>query len=60
MDRGRGLSVGGVIYIILGVLVANSHGYFVSLITLGQLLSALLAILLWPLLFFGIDVHLGL
>lgn len=53
------VSIGGVIYLIIGALVANSHGYLVDLSTIGQLLSALLAILLWPLLFLGVNLHLA-
>ncbi len=55
----RGVSIGGVLYIIIGVLVANNYGYLADLSALGQLLSALLAIILWPLLFIGLNLHLG-
>jgi hypothetical protein len=47
----------GVIYLAIGLVVAASKDYFDSLETVKQLLSALLAILLWPLLFLGIDLH---
>jgi hypothetical protein len=53
-----GISLGGVVYIILGVLVANSHGYLATIGTLSGLLSAVIAVLLWPLLLFGADLHL--
>lgn len=53
------MSIGGVIYLVLGVLVAVSQNYFDHLSTLGRLLSAVLAVMLWPLLLFGIDIRIG-
>jgi hypothetical protein len=47
----------GVVYVVVGVVVAASKDYFDNLETVKQVLSALLAILLWPLLFLGIDLH---
>ena len=51
-------SLGGLVYIVLGILVANAHGYFAAIGSLSGLISALVAILLWPLLLFGADLHL--
>jgi hypothetical protein len=51
-------SLGGLVYIVLGILVANAHGYFGAIGSLSGLISALVAILLWPLLLFGADLHL--
>jgi hypothetical protein len=48
-----------LIYVILGVIVANSHGYL-AITTLGSAISAILAILLWPLVLLGVDLRLGL
>jgi hypothetical protein len=55
-------SIGGVIYIILGVLIAMSHGYIVNVgaISLSQLVSFLLAVALWPLVLLGVNFHLAL
>jgi hypothetical protein len=47
----------GVVYIVVGVAVAASHEYLENLDTARRLLSALLAIALWPLLLLGIDLH---
>lgn len=47
----------GLVYVAIGVLVAATKDYFDQLETVKQLASALLAILLWPLLFLGIDLH---
>jgi hypothetical protein len=49
----------GLIYLAIGVLVALSNGYFV-ITNLSQLISLLLAILLWPLILFGVNLHLSL
>lgn len=51
-------SLGGLVYIVLGVLVANAHGYLATIGSLSGLLSAIVAVLLWPLLLFGADLHL--
>ena len=46
-----------LIYVLVGVAVAWSHDYFERLGTVRQLVSALLAVLLWPLILLGIDLH---
>lgn len=46
-----------VVYLIVGVVVASSHQYFEDATTLRPLLSALLAVILWPLLLLGINLH---
>ena len=47
-----------VIYIIIGVVVAAGHHYFEHLGALKPIVSAVLAVLLWPLVLFGINLHL--
>jgi len=47
----------GVIYVAVGVAVAASYDYFDRLNTIRRFLSAILAIVLWPLLLLGIDLH---
>ena len=42
-----------VVWVVIGVIVATSHHYFSDLKTLGSFVSALLAILLWPLILLG-------
>ena len=51
------MTIGGVVYLVLGLLVAASQNYFDQLSTLGRLLSAIIAVIIWPLLLFGIDVR---
>jgi hypothetical protein len=47
----------GLVYIVVGVAIAASYDYFERLNTLRQVLSAVLAVLLWPLVLVGIDLH---
>ena len=47
----------GVVYMVAGAIVAATHHYYVHLHTARQLGSAVLAILLWPLLYLGINLH---
>lgn len=44
-------------YVVIGVVVAASKDYLENLDTVRRLASALLAILLWPLLLVGIDLQ---
>ena len=47
------------IYLVVGVVVASSHHYFSHLGKLTAILSAVLAVLLWPLVLFGVKLHIG-
>jgi hypothetical protein len=49
----------GLIYLAVGVFVAASKDYFENLETVRRVLSAVLAILLWPLLLLGIDLRIN-
>jgi hypothetical protein len=51
------LSIGSVIWLIVGVLMASAHHYLDNVGTLKPLVSALLAIALWPLLLLGINLN---
>lgn len=53
------VSIGAIVYFVLGVIVAASQNYFDHLNTVGRLVSALVAVALWPLLLFGIDIRIG-
>jgi hypothetical protein len=55
--RGPRFSLLGLIYVIVGFIVASSHHYFAHLGTIRQFASAVLAVLLWPLILLGIDLH---
>ncbi len=47
----------GLVYIVVGVAVAAQKSYFKDLDTIRRIASAVLAIVLWPLLLLGIDLH---
>ena len=47
-----------VVYIIIGVVVAAGHHYLEHLDALKPIVSAVLAVLLWPLVLFGVNLHL--
>ena len=47
----------GIVYLGVGVAIAASYHYFRNLDTLRLVLSAILAVALWPLLLLGIDLH---
>ena len=47
----------GLVYIVVGVAVAASYDYFKNLDTFRLIASAVIAVLLWPLLLLGIDLH---
>jgi hypothetical protein len=55
--RGPRISLLGVIYLIVGVVIANSHHYFDHVDAARQFFSAVLAVVLWPLILLGIDLH---
>jgi hypothetical protein len=46
-----------LVYVAIGVAVAASKDYLENLDTVKRLASAVLAILLWPLLLVGIDLR---
>ncbi len=49
--------IGSLIYVIIGVLVGAAHHYFNNVNALKPVISALLAIVLWPLLLLGVNLH---
>jgi ABC-type anion transport system duplicated permease subunit len=53
-------SLASIAYVIIGVIVASQHSYFGHLATLSQVLSAVVATALWPLVLLGASLHLSL
>jgi len=53
----RGMSL-GAIYVVIGVVVAAINDYFDHLGSLERVGEAVLAVLIWPLILFGVDVNL--
>lgn len=55
---GRGIGLIGTVYLIIGVVVAATHGYLVAWNVPGNILEGLAAIVLWPLVaLFGVNLH---
>jgi hypothetical protein len=46
-----------VIYVIIGVVIAQQHNYFAHLTSLAHVASAALAILLWPLVLLQVNLQ---
>ena len=46
-----------IIWLVVGILLAANHNYLQHLNTIKPIISAILAILLWPLLLLGINLH---
>lgn len=55
--RGGGISIFGIIYLVIGIIVASSRDYLMGWNVIGNVVEALLAIILWPLVLFGLDLH---
>jgi predicted lysophospholipase L1 biosynthesis ABC-type transport system permease subunit len=53
----RNVSLLFLVWIVVGLVVAAQKGY-ITVALLKMVLSALLAIVLWPLVLLGIDLHL--
>jgi hypothetical protein len=45
-----------IVWLGIGVVVAAIYDYFDTLGTIGKILSAAAAVVLWPLLLFGFDI----
>jgi hypothetical protein len=52
-----GFSLLSVIYITIGAVIAATHHYWSNLHSIKQIISALLATILWPLILVGINLH---
>jgi hypothetical protein len=57
MIRNRRVGLVPVVWIVVGVVVAAIYDYFDSLPTVGEILTVIAAVLLWPLLLFGFDIN---
>jgi hypothetical protein len=42
---------------VIGVVIASSHHYFTHLNSFTSVFSALLAVVLWPIILFGVNLH---
>ena len=48
-----------LIYVAIGVVVAWNHHYFAHLGSVDAVISAILAVILWPLVLFHVNLHIG-
>ena len=46
-----------IAYVVIGIIVAANRNYLGSLDTIREIVSALLAILLWPLVLLGVSLR---
>jgi hypothetical protein len=46
-----------IIYLVIGLVVASNHHYFTHLNTVKEIASAVLAVVLWPLILLGMNLH---
>jgi hypothetical protein len=58
-DYGRGvrISFGLLVYVIVGCVVAAQHNFFDHLRTVDGIVSAALAVILWPLVLLGVHAR---
>jgi hypothetical protein len=52
-----GVSLVVLVYLVAGGIVAATHTYWSNLHTLKQIVSAVLATVLWPLILIGVNLH---
>ena len=52
-----GIGILGFVYLVAGAIVAASHHYYTHLHALKGIGTAVLAIVLWPLLLLGTNLH---
>ena len=57
MRRGGLTTLIVAIYLAVGVILANSHHYFRGIHDVKDFISAVLAVILWPLILLGIKLH---
>jgi hypothetical protein len=54
----RGLLILGI-YLVVGLVVAIAKGYFNNVGEVGDVIDILVAIVLWPLILFGVEINIG-
>ena len=56
--RSRFSSIVSIVYLVIGLVVASGDAFFAHLNGVLPILSAVLAVLLWPLVLLGVNLHL--
>jgi hypothetical protein len=54
--RRSSVSLLPIIWVVIGVVVAATHHFCDHLATIGAILSAVLAVILWPLILLGVKI----
>ncbi|HYT79076.1 MAG TPA: hypothetical protein VEQ37_07440 [Actinomycetota bacterium] len=57
MRRGGVTTLLLAVYLAVGVIVANSHHYFRGMNDVKDFISAILAVILWPLVLLKVNLH---
>lgn len=57
MSRSRGPSILTIVYVAIGIFVAADRNFFKNVEDIEDVLSILLAVFLWPLLLFDVDLR---
>ena len=52
-----GIGLLPLIYLVVGAFIAGAHHYFDHVHTIAHVISAFLAMVLWPLILLGMSVH---
>jgi hypothetical protein len=47
----------GIVYLVVGVIVASAHHYFAHVNALHQVIAAVIAVVVWPLVLLGVGFH---
>jgi hypothetical protein len=54
---GRGPSLLTIVYLVVGAVIAADHHYFENVDRIKEVAEAALAVILWPLVLFGVSMH---
>jgi len=52
----RHISLAGLIWVVIGIVVASSHHLLSNLNTVSHVATAILGIVLWPLVLLGVHI----
>jgi len=58
-SRRRGPSLLTIIYLVIGVVVAVENDYLKNIDDIEALISAILAVVLWPLVLLDVNLHIN-
>ena len=51
------IGIVGLIHLVVGIVIASNERYLRDVDTVREIISAVLAIVLWPLVLLGVDLH---